>query len=99
MHFLHYSLNLGPHDVVQVEIKAKAYVRLVDDENYEAYRGGQNYRYFGGMAERSPANIKPPYKGHWHLCIDLGGSDGDLTATVHIIQEVSPDKKRRKKLR
>ncbi|MFB0515191.1 MAG: DUF1883 domain-containing protein [Candidatus Neomarinimicrobiota bacterium] len=99
MQYLHYSLNLGSRDVVQVELQSKAYVRLVNDENYEAYRTGENYRYYGGLAERSPANIKPPHKGHWHLCIDLGGKDGDLKATVHIIQEVAPDKKQKKKVR
>ena len=92
MQYLHYSLNLGSHDVVQVDLKSKGYVRLLNQENYLAYREGKNYRYFGGLAERSPTNIKPPHKGDWHLCIDLGGKDGELGASVHIIQEVTPDR-------
>jgi hypothetical protein len=99
MKYLHYSLDLGSRDVVQVELQPPAYVRLVDDANYEAYREGKNYRYFGGLAEKSPANIKPPQQGHWHLCVDLGDKDGKLSAIVHIIQEVAPDQKRGKRTR
>ncbi len=96
MHFLHYSLNLGARDVVQVKLESHAYVRLIDDENYKLYRSGRNYKYFGGLTEQSPAIIKPPIKGPWHLCIDRGGGEGDLTASVHIIQEVAPDENQRK---
>ena len=92
MRYIHFPLDLGAHDVLQVELESDAYLRLVDDDNYEAYRLGKNYRYFGGLAEKSPANIKPPKQGHWHLCIDLGGKDGKLSAQVHIIKEVVPDK-------
>ncbi|UCH10781.1 MAG: DUF1883 domain-containing protein [Fidelibacterota bacterium] len=100
MQFLHYSLDLGTRDVVQVELRTQAYVRLLDEENYEAYRAGSNYRYYGGLAEKSPANIKPPHNGKWHLCVDLGGREGELNASVHIIQEVAPDSgtKRRRRL-
>lgn len=96
MQFLHYSLNLRSHDVVQVDLKSPAYVRLLTEEHYQDYREGKNYRYFGGLAESSPANIKPPYKGLWHLCIDLGSKEGELGASVHIIQEVVPDQKQSK---
>ena len=97
MQYLHYLLNLGDHDVVQVDLKAHAYVRLMNDENYHTYRDGKDYRYYGGLAEMSPANIKPPYKGEWHLCIDLGGKEGELWASVHIIKEVAPNAKRSRK--
>lgn len=97
MHYVHYSLNLGTHDVIQVELDSKAYVRLMDDDNYAAYRTGSNYRYYGGLAEKSPANIKPPLGGKWHLCVDLGGKDGKVNASVHIIQEVAPDKKQKRR--
>jgi len=99
MEYLHYSLDLGSRDVVQVDLQSPAYVRLVDDENYGAYRAGNNYRYYGGLAGKSPANIKPPHRGLWHLCIDQGGKKGALSAVVHIVQEVSPDKKQKKRVR
>ena len=99
MEFIHYSLDLGARDIIQVELETKAFVRLMDDDNYSAYRTGTNYRYYGGLAERSPANIKPPFDGRWHLCVDLGGKDGKLNASVHIIQEVAPDTKQKRKVK
>ena len=97
MRYLHYMLNLGTHDVVQTDLKSQAYVRLMNEENYRAYREGADYRYYGGLADKWPANVKPPYQGQWHLCIDLGGKDGELGASVHIIQEVVPDEKHSKR--
>ncbi|MFC1543528.1 DUF1883 domain-containing protein [Candidatus Neomarinimicrobiota bacterium] len=97
MQYLHYLLDLGARDIVQVDLKSQAYVRLMNEENYRAYREGKDYRYYGGPAEKWPANIKPPNQGQWHLCIDLGGKNGELGASVHIIQEVSADKKQSKR--
>lgn len=82
--------------MVQVDLKSPAYVRLLTEEHYLAYREGKNYRYFGGLAESLLANIKPPYQGLWHLCIDMGNKEGELGANVHIIQEVIPDQKQSK---
>ena len=97
MKYLHYHLNLKSNNVVQVDLKSPAYIRLLNEEHYRAYREGKQYRYFGGLAESSPANIKPPHKGEWHLCIDLSGQDGELDATVHIIQEVASTRKQSKR--
>ncbi|MBA7647579.1 MAG: DUF1883 domain-containing protein [Calditrichaeota bacterium] len=96
MKYLHYHFNLKSNNVVQVDLKSPAYIRLLNEEHYRAYREGKQYRFFGGLAESSPANIKPPHKGEWHLCIDLSGRDGELGATVHIIQEVASTRKQSK---
>lgn len=92
MKYLHYELDFGLHDVAQINLDVQAYVRLIDDENYIAYRQGDQYRYHGGMANASPANVKPPKPGRWHLIIDLGGREGDVIANVHIVQEQINDK-------
>lgn len=94
MDYLHYELELGEHDVVQVTLKNQAYIRLLDDENYPPYRRGKHYRYYGGLAQGSPANVKPPQPGMWHLCIDLGELKGELKATVNIIPEIVNKKKK-----
>jgi len=96
MKYLHYHLNLKSNNVVQVDLKPPAYIRLLNEEHYRAYREGKQYRFFGGLAESSPANIKPPHKGEWHLCIDLSGQGGELEARVHIIQEVASGRKQSK---
>lgn len=96
MKFLHYELDFGPHDVAQINLEVPAYVRLTDDENYKAYRQGTQYRYHGGVANASPANVKPPKPGRWHLIIDLGGREGKVIASVHIVQELFDDKKKKR---
>ncbi len=98
MKYLHFNLDLKSNNVVQVDLKSPAYLRLLTDEHYKAYREGKQYRYFGGLAESSPANIKPPHKGEWHLVIDLGDKDeeGELSAKVHIVQEAASGRKKRK---
>lgn len=98
MKYLHYELDFGPHDVAQINLDVQAYVRLIDDDNYLAYRQGDQYRYHGGMANASPANVKPPRPGRWHLIIDLGGKEGEIIANVHIVQE-QVDNKKQKRLR
>ncbi len=95
MKYLHYELDFGPHDVAKIELDVQANVRLMDDANYVAYRQGDQYRYHGGKANASPANVKPPEPGHWHLVIDLGGLEGEINATVHILQEEVSGKKKK----
>lgn len=85
---------MGPNEAIQVTLNSPAYIRFMDDENYKLYRHSAQYHYHGGLANISPSNAKPPKPGHWHLVIDLGGKPGELTATVNIIQEVLPDKKK-----
>jgi len=97
--YLHYELNLGPRDVVQVSLSVPAYIRFLTEENYHQYRRGGQYHYHGGMANVSPSNTKPPQPGFWHLVIDLGGKPGNFDATVTIIQEIKPDTKGKKKKR
>jgi hypothetical protein len=87
MHYLHYKLKLGPDKVIQVNLSIQANLRLMDDKNYELYREGEKYAFHGGLATVSPANVKPPKAGEWHLCIDLGGKEGEIKATVNVITE------------
>ena len=85
MNYLHYEFNLSHGDVVEVRLDKQANVRLLDNLNYQKYRAGQPYRFYGGRATRSPAHIHPPHSGHWHVVIDLGGYTGTVNASVKII--------------
>ena len=96
MHYLHYQLELGEYDIVQVTLSMQAFLRMMSDTDYEKYRFGEEYKFHGGVATSSPANIKPPSRGHWHLVIDLGGKDGDLEAKVNILKDRAPKPKKRK---
>jgi Domain of unknown function (DUF1883) len=85
VNFLHYDLRLGPDDVVQVTLDKQANVRLMDDMNFSNYKQGRNHHYYGGLAKVSPASVRPPHAGRWHLAIDLGGHAGTVTASVRVL--------------
>jgi hypothetical protein len=81
MKFLHWDMNAGPVNVIQVELDQQANVLLMDDSNFSSYRSGRSYRYFGGLAKRSPARLVPPHTGRWHVVVDLGGHGGNVRAS------------------
>jgi len=84
MNYLHYDLNIGIGQYVEVTLDKQANVRLLDDYNYSKYKRGDNHQYYGGLAKTSPATLKPPHSGHWHLVIDLGGYAGTVRASVRL---------------
>ncbi len=86
MNFLHYDLQLGQGEAVEVTLDKQANVRLLDDINFSNYKRGQRHTYYGGLAKVSPIHLKPPNPGHWHLVIDLGGYAGTVNASVRTIQ-------------
>ena len=84
MKFLHWEVDAGPDNVIQVELSRQANVLLLDESNFSAYRGGRRYRYSGGHAKRTPAVLVPPRDGHWHVVVDLGGYGGHVEASVAV---------------
>ena len=85
MKFLHYGLNLGSSDLVEVTLDKQANVKLLDDINFSRYKRGGRHTFHGGFAQKSPIRLKPPRAGHWHLVIDLGGYAGSVRASVRLI--------------
>lgn len=86
MNFLHYDLQLGPGDVVEVTLNQRANVRLLDETNFSRYQRGEQHNYHGGMATKTPVRLRPPHAGHWHLVIDLGGYAGSVNASVRTVK-------------
>lgn len=86
MNFLHYDLNLKSNDIVEVTLDTQANVRLLDAINFSKYKHGQRHTYYGGLAKKSPVQIRPPHPGQWHLVIDLGGYGGRVNASVRTIK-------------
>jgi hypothetical protein len=82
MNFLKYEFDAGPGDVIQVRLDKQANVRLMDSNNFQKYSNGQQHTYHGGYAKTSPVNLRPPRQGHWYVVIDLGGSSGQVHASV-----------------
>ena len=82
MEFLHREIDVGPDDLVEVMLDHPANVQLLDAENFDRYRKHEEYRCYGGHATESPFRIRAPYKGRWHLVVDLGGGVGSVKAAI-----------------
>jgi len=87
MEHLLYSVHVGSDEFVQVKLDKQANVFLVDNDNYEKYRNREDFQYYGGMAKKSPASLKPPSPGHWRLVVDLGGYEGEVKVSVNVVKE------------
>lgn len=85
MNYLHWEFDAGPKNIIEVTLDKQANVLLLDILNYQKYRNGQQYRYYGGLATVSPAKITPPHFGHWYLVVDLGGYPGTVRASARVL--------------
>jgi hypothetical protein len=87
MTFLHYKVATGTGDVIQAILSGNAaYVRVMDDLNFQSYQAGRAYRYYGGYFTRSPARISVP-AGSWNVVVDLAGAGGGtVNAAIGVLQ-------------
>ena len=83
--FIHYELDAGPGNIIQVILDKQANVRLLDNINFQKYRSGQQHNYYGGLTKTSPISLAAPYHGRWHVVIDLGGYPGIVRASVQVV--------------
>lgn len=84
MNFLHYELRLKKGDVVEVKIDKQATVQLLDELSFTNYKKGKKYSSIGGLSKDLLVKLTSPYKGLWHLVVDLGGHAGTVKASVQI---------------
>ncbi len=85
MSFLHKEVDLDSDNVVEVTLDRQANVMLLDSSNFQSYRSGRQYNYYGGLAKQSPVRLRPPHAGRWHLVIDLGGAAGTLRHSIRVL--------------
>jgi hypothetical protein len=67
-------------DIAEVTLSTGANVRLLDQSNFSRYRNGQEHRYHGGLATRSPVRMSIPSSGRWHVAVDMQGLRGTVRA-------------------
>lgn len=67
---------------VVVTLQSQANVQLMTSSDYNNYKAGRRYRYYGGRVTRSPFHIAVPSSDHWIVAIDLGGFSGRINSTV-----------------
>ncbi|MDR3331152.1 MAG: DUF1883 domain-containing protein [Synergistaceae bacterium] len=87
------AFNLGArkkNEVVEVTLSSRAYVRLIDDDNFSLYKTGGKYSFFGGIVRFSPYHIAIPRDGNWHIAVDMGDKSGKIamkiTATAKVLR-------------
>ena len=85
MKFLHYELKLVTYNKVRIDLNKQANALLLDNSNFQNYRNGMKYRYYGGHATKTPVILSAPTSGEWHLVIDSGGYTGTIKASVSLI--------------
>lgn len=86
MNFIHTDLGQrSKGDVVEVTLSSGANVRLLDSNNFSAYRNGRQHRFHGGLATKSPTRIVIPSSGRWHLAVDMQGLRGSVRSSVRVI--------------
>ncbi|MGD8718897.1 MAG: DUF1883 domain-containing protein [Candidatus Zixiibacteriota bacterium] len=85
MRYLRYEFDAGPDDVIEVSLDKQANVILLDRVNYQGFRAGRRYKYYGGLATRSPFRLSPPHYGHWYVVVHRGGYPGSVRASARLI--------------
>lgn len=86
MDFVHYDLGQRTTgQTVEVTLSNAANVLLLDNANFDAYRTGRQYKYFGGWITQSPYRIGIPGPGHWHIAINLGGAAGSIRTAARVL--------------
>ena len=89
MNYLHNELQLDAGDVVEVTLDHAANVQLLDTANFEQYKQGKPYHYFGGYYKETPVRIAVPHAGRWHVVVDLGGGAGTVRASLQVLSGVA----------
>ncbi|HDR8943588.1 TPA: DUF1883 domain-containing protein [Burkholderia vietnamiensis] len=85
MDFIHSREHLNEGDVVVVNCDYQCNVMLTTDSNFQRYRSGQRFEYFGGNYTRLPARIAVPSTGYWNVTIDLGGGSANIRYSIDFV--------------
>ena len=87
--------NLSRGNIVEVTLKGNAAnVLLLDSGNYNNYKNGRRYRYYGGYVKSSPYRVIVPNDGRWFVVINLGGYSGQVRSSVRVLPGAMPPAKR-----
>ncbi|MGC4018914.1 MAG: DUF1883 domain-containing protein [Muricomes sp.] len=61
------------HLSVEVSLKNAADVFLVDSSNYQKYKSGRKFHYYGGHYTSTPVRISVSGSGRWYLIVRGSG--------------------------
>jgi hypothetical protein len=86
MDFMHSREYLNRGDVVVVDCSHRCNVMLTDDGNFQRYRQGAAFEYFGGHFDRLPARLRAPSSGFWNITLDLGGGSANIRYSMNVLR-------------
>lgn len=87
--------NLSKGNIVEVTLKGNAAnVLLLDSSNYNNYKNGRRYKYYGGFVKCSPYRVVVPNTGRWFVVINLGGYSGQVRSSVRVLPGAMPPAKK-----
>jgi hypothetical protein len=79
---------LDDGDVVEVMSDTQANVILTTDSNYDSYKTGRSYEYYGGFFTHFPARLAPPHSGYWNVVLNLGGGKATVRHSIRVIKRI-----------
>lgn len=85
MEYIYREIQANVGSIVEVTLDRQANVRLLDAANYQRFKRGQQYQYYGGRALQSPLRLPVPSSGTWYVVIDLGAYGGTIRHNVRVI--------------
>jgi hypothetical protein len=81
--------QISAGDLVEVAVKTRQNVLLMDAPNYRRYQNDDSYQYIGGEALKSPLRFDVPHSGHWYVVGDLGGASGRIAMDARVIRRAA----------
>jgi hypothetical protein len=63
---------------------------MVDSSNLSAFKRGRDFRYYGGLIQRSPHDFVVPRSGRWYIVAHTWGLRGSAKISVTPLQPVGP---------
>ena len=76
---------VGYKDNIRVDVDTACNVFAISTYDYDDYKQGRSFNYYGGEATYSPFYINPP-SGSYYIIIDTGGGSIEgIRASVQII--------------
>jgi hypothetical protein len=76
--------EVGAGKTIEVELDRAANIRLLDFENFKLFKQGLPHEFVGGFIRFTPYRIVTPKQAHWVIVADLGGTEGEVSASYKI---------------
>ena len=87
MNFIHGREHLETGDVVVVISSHECNVLVTTDNEFEKYKSGQPFSYYGGHYKMFPTRIAVPHTGYWNVTLVLGGGAANISYSIRYIKQ------------